>query len=184
MGGQKCITNPLKIARFAYWTRNKLLAFYGNVMQRYQRMVLSESEKYKLQVLQALSEFQTIEFSLKLYISATYKIIKSKLDGQIPFDYSYKDIENHPLEKLLALFKKHNSNIHLQKRLGKLVSGRNVVAHKALIFSHPEIRDIFGGELSEHHENVSSMAGELNECLKLLALELELVMNLVPNESA
>lgn len=59
-------------------------------------MGLSESEKYKLQVLQTLSEFQTIEFSLKLYISAIYKIIKSKLDGQIPFYYSYKDIENHP----------------------------------------------------------------------------------------
>ncbi|WP_394423482.1 hypothetical protein [Vreelandella stevensii] len=147
-------------------------------------MELSESEKYERQVLQTLSEFQTIEFSLKLYISAVYKIIKSKLDGRISFDYGYKDVENHPLEKLLALFKKHNSNVHLQKRLGKLVSGRNVVAHKALIFSHPEVRDILGGELSEHHESVSSMAGELNECLKLLAVELELVMNLVPNENA
>lgn len=146
-------------------------------------MEFSESDKYKLQVLRTLSIFQALEFCLKLYVSAVYKIIKYKLNEEISFDYGYKDIENHPLEKLLALFKKLNSNMELQKRLSNLVSGRNVVAHKSLIFSHPEIRDLLCEELSSHHENVSSMENELNQCIELLVIELQLVIDMVPNDN-
>lgn len=130
-------------------------------------------KEYKLQILKTLSEFQTLELALKIYIAATYKIIKNKLQGTIPFNYSYKDIEKHPVGKLLQSFQKLNDNTELQARLNNLTKSRNHIAHKGLILAHPEVRDLFDEDLSENHDNIISIEEELDNCLKLLTIELE-----------
>jgi hypothetical protein len=145
---------------------------------------MKSEDIYKLKVLRVLSSFQTLEFSLKIYVAAAYKLINRKLEGTIPFKYSFKDIENHPLEKLLNSFQKLNNNIELQKRLNKLREARNHIAHQALLVAHQEFRDLLDKDLGEGHESVISIEVELDDCLKLMALELEAVMSIYDENEA
>jgi hypothetical protein len=130
---------------------------------------------YRLQATQVLGSFQMLEFALKLYLATSYKIINHKLNGCTPFYYSIKDVENCPLEKLLNLFKKHNSNVLLQSQLNKLRQSRNHLAHQALIYSHEEIRDLHEISLSESHQEIANVRAEIDKCLKLITIELETI---------
>lgn len=139
---------------------------------------MNTEELYKLQTLRVLSGFQTLEFSLKIYVAAAYKLIRHKLQGTIPFKYSYKYIKNHPLERLLTIFQQLNDNVELQGRLNKLREGRNHIAHQALLVSHEEFRDILEEDLNENHNNAASLEKELDDCLKLMALELQKIISI------
>lgn len=133
---------------------------------------------YKLDTLKAISSFQMLEFSLKIYLATTFNIISSKVGDVVPFKYGYKDIENHSLEKLLNLFQKHNENTDLQRRLNKLRMHRNELAHKSLLVAHEELRDILGKELDESHISLQEVREELESCLKLMAEELDRVFKI------
>ena len=128
---------------------------------------------YRLDAVKTLSGFQMLEFSLKIYISVAYNLIAHKVSGIVPFKYKYKDIKNHPLEKLLNLFQKHNDNVDLQKRLNRLRQKRNDLAHTDLLIAHEELRDILGKDLTENHVSIQEVQKELDECLKIMAGELD-----------
>ncbi|WP_370598883.1 hypothetical protein NMD15_06935 [Plesiomonas shigelloides] len=81
---------------------------------------MESTEKFRHTVLEVLSGFQVLEFSLKAYIARSYQVIKHRLNGEIPFNYSNNDIKNHPLEKLINIFSKLNENKDLVKKLNKL----------------------------------------------------------------
>ena len=55
------------------------------------------------------------------------------VEDHIHFDFSITDVENYPLERLLNIFGKLNGNEELKKRLNKLRSERNYIAHEALL---------------------------------------------------
>jgi hypothetical protein len=133
--------------------------------------------EHEMLALRALAGFQLLEFSLKLYISAAYQVIRSSLNGALPFDYNYKQIENFPLERLLGVFSRLNSNTSLQSRLSKLPHKRNEVAHKALLYNHDVFRDILGIDIESHAVDLAKMEKEVDECLGLLAGELTPVMD-------
>ena len=92
-------------------------------------------DRYKATTLRILGKFQLLEFALKHYIGFSYQIIRERLDGEIHFSHTIEDVENHPLERLLTLFRKLNSDTELHGKLSKLVSKRNHIAHKALLVS-------------------------------------------------
>ena len=137
----------------------------------------SETE-YKLSTLRVLSCFQTLEFSLKIYVATAYDLIRNKLKDDIPFKYSYKDIKNHSLGRLLNTFQKINDNVELQSRLNILVKGRNRIAHQALLFAHEEFRDILDEDLDENHENVTLLEQELDDCLMIMSTELQNIFSI------
>jgi hypothetical protein len=139
-------------------------------------MILEEN--YKSVVCNVLSSFQTLEFSLKIYISTAYKLIAIKINGDIPFKYDYKDIENHPLEKLLNIFQKLNDNDILIKQLNKLRNGRNRVAHRGLLHSHEVIRDIFSENLYDNYNKTKLLADELDSCLPLFVAEMNKILEI------
>jgi len=135
--------------------------------------IMKFETEYQLITLRVLSSFQTLEFSLKIYIATAYDLIRKRLKDDIPFKYRYKDIKKHSLGMLLAIFQKLNNNTELQHRLNKLVEKRNIIAHQALLVAHEEFREIIDEDLVESHENVISLEGELDDCLMILSTELE-----------
>lgn len=124
--------------------------------------------QHEVQVLRLLSMFQTLELSLKFYVAASYKQIKDALNGRLPFHYSYKDIENFPLERLLVVFAKLNDDKILQARLNKLVPKRNLVAHRALVYRYEVIAELLEIDRSELLQDLKTVEIELDDCLKVL----------------
>lgn len=132
-----------------------------------------QEHEYKIQVLEALNTFQMLEMLLKAYISTAYNLIKKSLNESIPFNYSYKDIENHPLERLINTFTKLDNDKELHKKLNKLREGRNKLAHKALILSHDVFRELLSEDLHENHKATENLAKEADECLLIIQKKLE-----------
>jgi hypothetical protein len=115
-----------------------------------------------------------LEFSLKIYISLAYELIKRSLNDVILFDYGYKQIENFPLEKLLFHFSRLNKNSSLKNRLNKMKISRNYIAHRAMLERHEVIRDVLDLG-NEQQTDMDSAEAEVNECLVLMARELDII---------
>ena len=126
-------------------------------------------ERYKATTLRILGQFQLLEFALKHYIGFSYKLIYKQLDGALHFGYSIEDVENHPLERLLAIFAKLNGNVGLQKQLNTLCKKRNHVAHKSLLVS---FRGGSSSELEKADEAFFYLEDEVQECLQAVLAEL------------
>jgi hypothetical protein len=124
---------------------------------------------YKERVTGILASFQLLELALKIYIGKSYDLINHLVEDRIHFDFSFTDIENYPLERLLTLFGKLNGNEELKKRLNKLRTERNYVAHEALLVtigSNPNMET-----LHKKAEDFFYLEDELTECLSLLTDE-------------
>lgn len=80
-----------------------------------------------------MANFQLFELALKIYIGKSYNFIHHLVEDRVHFDFSISDVENYPLERLINVFGKLNGNEELKKRLNKLKSERNYVAHQALL---------------------------------------------------
>ncbi|HNV87439.1 MAG TPA: hypothetical protein PKL53_00595 [Methylotenera sp.] len=85
--------------------------------------------------LKLIALFQVLEVSLKLYIGANYLYINEKVRKEIVFKYSFADLQNVPLGRLLKIFAKFNHNSELQKKLNNIIERRNLVAHRSMILS-------------------------------------------------
>ncbi|WP_298773031.1 hypothetical protein [uncultured Shewanella sp.] len=126
----------------------------------------TEQELYKDRTVGLLVNFQLLELSLKMYIGSSYSYINSLVEDHIYFDFSTKDVESFPLERLLNLFGKLNNNDELKKRLNKLTKNRNYLAHEALLVtigSDPNM-DTLHTKAKEFYE----LESELMDCLKVL----------------
>ncbi|QOX78253.1 hypothetical protein FY034_04665 [Trichlorobacter lovleyi] len=124
---------------------------------------------YKDRVVGILSNFQLLELALKIYIGKSYDLIHHLIGGRVHFDFSISDVENYPLERLLNIFTKLNGNEELKKRLNKLRSERNYVAHEALLVtidSNPNM-----DTLHKKAEDFFYLEDELVECLQLVTEE-------------
>jgi hypothetical protein len=116
-----------------------------------------------------LTSFQLLELALKMYIGRSYELIGDLVKDKIHFDFSISDIESYPLERLLNLFAKLNANEELKKRLNKLRSERNYVAHEALIVSIGNNPNM--DTLHKKAEEYFYLEDELAECLQLVVAE-------------
>lgn len=124
---------------------------------------------YKERVISILTNFQILEMSLKIYIGKSYELIQHIVVDRVYFDFSASDVENYPLEKLLNLFGKLNGNEELKKRLNKLRSHRNYVAHQALLLSLPKNENT--DEFHEKARDFFYLEEEIMKCLIELADE-------------
>jgi hypothetical protein len=124
---------------------------------------------YRDRVVGILTSFQLLELALKMYIGRSYELIGDLVKDKIHFDFSISDIESYPLERLLNLFAKLNANEELKKRLNKLRSERNYVAHEALIVSIGNNPNM--DTLHKKAEEYFYLEDELAECLQLVVAE-------------
>jgi hypothetical protein len=124
---------------------------------------------YKATVLRLLGNFQPLEFALKAYIGNSYNAIRRSVGGSIHFDYSRKDVEDFPLERLLNVFAKLNGNKELIARLNQLRKDRNHIAHQSLLITFGGLYDI--GAIEDKHIEFSHLEDEVSECLSLVIEE-------------
>lgn len=133
---------------------------------------MSIAEPYKSLNLKVLGSFQLLELSLKLYIATAYKVIRDNLNGKIPFNYTYSDIKNYPLERLINLFTKLNDNKELLAHLNKLRDKRNKIAHTSLLCVYDVFREILDEDIHENYAELSATESEVDQCLGLIAEEM------------
>jgi hypothetical protein len=136
-------------------------------------------DEYKKIVHETLASFQILEFSLKIYISSAYVLIKHKTANELTFDYSYKDIKSHSLERLSSIFKKLTNNNALSKRIGKLIYSRNKLAHAGLLIAEEIFRDILGENLEEEADFISRVHIDLDSCLEDMANEIRSITSIL-----
>ena len=139
---------------------------------------------YVMTTTQILSAFQTLEFSLKIYIASAHRIIALRLNGDLPYKYSMKSVKKIPLKSLLNIFQQLNDNETLVKRLEKLCELRNDVAHQALLVRHAGLSDILGESMDRKHIDLKKAFTEVDSCLLELNDELAKVFALLPKAGA
>ncbi|WP_214511182.1 hypothetical protein [Pseudomonas brassicacearum] len=121
-------------------------------------------DAYKATILRILGKFQLLEFALKVYISIAYSAISTRVSDVLHFDYSEKDVESFPLERLTNIFSKLNSNKGLILRINKLREERNHIAHRSLIVTMGSMYD--RGAVEDKYHGYFWLEDELDECLK------------------
>lgn len=124
---------------------------------------------YKAATLRMLGSFQLLEFALKAYIGRAYSVIRSSVNEKVHFGYSAKDVEAFPLERLLNVFGKLNSNADLITRLNKLKDERNQLAHRSLLITMGSMYD--QGAVEDKHNEYFWLEDELAECLAAVIAE-------------
>lgn len=130
-------------------------------------------ESYKTKTLRILGRFQLLEFALKAYIGRAYSVIKKSVGERVYFNYSAKDVEEFPLERLLNVFSKLNGNEGLICRLDKLRVERNHIAHRSLIVTMGPMYD--PSAIEDKYLEYFWLEDELTECLKLVIDEASLL---------
>lgn len=132
---------------------------------------MSTLDKYFNTVQKALLIFQHIEVVIKIYLACAYWIILKNLENQIPFKFSYDDVKNDSLGKLLKKFEKLNSNEYLIKNSKKLINDRNFIAHQAYLIKYEEKQD--NNYLSKEIKEIEKIVISSNEFLNILFKELQ-----------
>ena len=117
-----------------------------------------------------LAHFQLVELSLKVYIGTSHRLIASRVQGLMPYNFDERALERAPLERLLAMFKVVNGNAALQKCLASLVDKRNDVAHR-MLFPHFGVRRR-DADIRRTHDELHAVEVSLNRAMKSLAREI------------
>lgn len=92
-----------------------------------------EKGNYKEGLMLALSGYQLIEASLKLYLRNYFKIVKYLISEKLYFGFDGKDYDNAPLGRLIDAFSKTCSDTELVSDLKQENTHRNHIAHKATL---------------------------------------------------
>ncbi|MBA7490420.1 hypothetical protein ES702_00958 [subsurface metagenome] len=117
----------------------------------------------------ALLNFQFMEESIRMYLAYAYWIVSKKLDKQIPFRFTYIDVKNDSLGKLLKKFEKFNSNKQLIDKVKQSIKERNYLAHRAYLMTSEEQKD--DEYLSKQIEKMKKIVVSSRECLDELTQE-------------
>jgi len=132
---------------------------------------MSSLTEYWAKLQNALLNFQFMEESIRMYLGSAYYIVLRKLDSQIPFEFTYKDVKNDSLGKLLIKFAKFNSNKQLTDRIRKLIKDRNHLVHRAYLMTAEELND--DKFLSDETVKLKRIVRSSKECLNSLMEELK-----------
>ena len=125
-------------------------------------------DQYTLAFKMALTDFQFIEESLRLYISVAYDFIRHKLNGELPFHLDESDVQKDALGRLIDKYAKLSDNQKFVAELRGLTKDRNKIVHSGLIVSVEEQRDI---------EFLDAETQRLNELHTVLKPHIETLMN-------
>ncbi len=135
--------------------------------------------EYWTKLQNALLNFQFMEESIRMYLASAYRIVSKKLDNQIPFEFTYKDVQNDSLGKLLIKFDKFNSNKPLIGKIRQLIKERNYCAHRAYLMTAEEQND--DKFLSDEIVKLKTIVSSSKECLNSLMEELKRIEEIRKN---
>lgn len=134
-----------------------------------------EYEEYRDLVHAVIVDYQYMEEGLRGYLGTTYRLIREKVDGAVPFTYEYDDNDKESLGTLVSKFEKLNGNATLIKELKDLVPSRNAVAHRAFLLTSKQHDD------AEHLKKLSASMRKLKmrtgDCVVALFDEIRNVEN-------
>lgn len=130
---------------------------------------MANTSDYFSTVQKALSHFQFIEEGLKMYLANTFQLIRKNIKSDMVFGFTYKDVEDYSLGRLIKIFEKYNSNKNLIKTINKIIKDRNYIAHKSFLLTSKEIKQLPDRELNR----VKKIENQASKCIKELFLELE-----------
>ncbi|WP_157579398.1 hypothetical protein [Pseudoalteromonas tunicata] len=128
-----------------------------------------KEEIYEKGLTLALSGYQLIEASLKLYLRNYFNIARYLISDQLYFGFDGKDYDNAPLGKLVSVFAKTCPDNNLVSELKAEISHRNHIAHQAalnLYRKEPLPKEQFSelsDEIENHSRNITSLLSRLNE---------------------
>lgn len=135
--------------------------------------------EYWTKLQNALLNFQFMEESIRMYLASAYRIVSKKLDNQIQFGFTYKDVQNDSLGKLLIKFDKFNSNKPLIGKMRQLIKERNYCAHRAYVMTAEEQND--DKFLSDEIVKLKTIVSSSKECLNSLMEELKRIEEIRKN---
>ena len=116
----------------------------------------------------ALTDFQFIEECLRLYISVAYDFIRYQMKGKLPFHLNESDVEKDALGHLIDKYAKLSDNTAIVTELRKHVKERNEIAHRRLILTLEELRDV---------DFLDAQTKQLNDLHKALKPHINTLMN-------
>jgi len=92
----------------------------------------TDKQQYFLKVAHALEGCQSVELTIKLYLSTAYALAEKLIAGRMTFKMPIDDLDSKSLDRLIELFKTVNANAALLTDLRKFKDQRNMVAHQAI----------------------------------------------------
>ncbi len=125
---------------------------------------------YERQMMTSLMWFQFLEVAIKMYIERAYDLIQKRLNNDIPYNFSKKDINSYALGRLCEHLSKLTHNKELISEIRELVPIRNKIAHKGYLYvfndrtSENDVKDFkqYLAKINKQVENVfNSMGDEL-----------------------
>jgi len=137
---------------------------------------MSLHQEYWNKLGNALTNFQFIEESIRMYLHFSYRIVSRKLENRTPFNFSYKDVRKESLGTLLEKFEKFNSNTRLIKKIRSLTKERNFIAHRAYLMTSEEQKD--DKYLSKQIKKIEEIIDKSNKCFYELNKETEKVSDI------
>lgn len=123
----------------------------------------AEYQEYRDWVSAVLLDYQFIEEGLRWYLATAYKLILKRLDGALPFAYSYDDNDKDALGTLISKFEKVTTNTDLVAELKVLVKSRNAVAHRAFLLSSEQHDD--AAHLKKLKIGLETLRVRTNDCV-------------------
>ena len=122
--------------------------------------------QYFLSIQMVLADFQYIEESLRMFLTAAYDFVRAKTNGRLPFKYDYEDVENDAMGRLLRKFSNFSNSEALVKTLTRLLKHRNTIAHRGLLLTYEEQNDV--KYLDAQTKKLDALHNELKPCLQAL----------------
>lgn len=118
----------------------------------------------------ALADFQFLEEGLRLYVFSAYELIRRAVHERLPFHFDYADVRNDALSKLISKYLKFSDNEELGAQLRKALRHRNEIAHRGLLLTIDEQRDV--AHLDTQAQRLEGLHGQLKPLLQTLLNEM------------
>lgn len=137
---------------------------------------MATQSEYAVNAIDALSDMQFVEESLRMYLTRVYALIQKRLNNEVGFSYAYPEVEKDSLGTLVGKFERHCRNAELVGKLKALPSERNFLAHESFLLREEQWKD------QSHIDSLSERAvkakANARECFKEILSEMAKVEKL------
>lgn len=127
--------------------------------------------QYTQQLTLCMLKYQYIEFALRGCLVRFHATVRFRLAGYLPYAFPLDAIEGAALGLLVKWFKSFSDNTELVRKLNKLKTERDQLAHQGFIFSCEEQSD--DSLLIEKTKELAAANERAEACLAELHPELE-----------
>jgi hypothetical protein len=120
----------------------------------------ADEDDFYPRVAEALTGCQLVEQELKLYITAALEVVRTSLNGQVPFKITGADYKNKSLGRLIEAFRKLSTNAELCKQLEHFKGERNFLSHEAITHCMDPSRRLSLPEVTALEPRLAAIASE------------------------